>query len=109
MTIPRHRLPVKMFLSAHGAHDQFLAFDSVPQVAARVPHRGIGLHVTLSVRGSDGDHVPAGPSGHPGVFPGAEGIGAMIRAHGCLDPAPAVVLRELHLRDRALTTEGDAL
>ena len=33
----------------------------------------------------------------------------MIRTQCCFHPVPAVVLRELHLHDRAVTTEGDAL
>src|SRR5882672_12425257 len=107
--IPRYRWPVMVFLSPRGADDQCLALDPVPQVAARVPRGRIGLHVALCVSGPHGDHMRAGPGGSPGVLPGSEGIWAMIRAQCCFDPAPAVVLRELHLHDRAITTEGDAL
>src|SRR3989442_14842346 len=107
--MPRHRPPVMVFLSARGADDQCLALDLVPQVAARVPPRRVGLHVALGVSGPHGDHMLAGPGGSPRVLPGSEGIRAMIRAQSCFDPAAAVVLRELHLRDRAITTEGDAL
>src|SRR5207253_9323606 len=48
-------------------------------------NRLIGLHVTLSVRGPHVDHMLAGPGGFPGVLPGSEGIGAMIRAQRCFD------------------------
>src|SRR6266851_1920298 len=94
-----------VLLSARGADDQCLALDPVPQVAARVPHRRIGLHVAPFVSGPHGDHMLAGPGGFPGVLPGSEGIGAMIRAQRCCYPAPAVVLRELHLPDSASTTK----
>src|SRR5207249_11873706 len=97
-----------VFLLAR-ADDQCLALDPVPQVAARVPHRRIGLHVALSVSGPHGDHMRAGSRGSPGGLPGSEGIGAMIRAQSCFDPAPAVVLRELYLHDSASTTEADTL
>src|SRR6266436_6966119 len=109
LPIPRYRLPVIVCSLARGADDQCLALDPVPQVAARVPHRGIGLHVALCVSGPHGDHMRTGPGGSPGVLPGSEGIGAMIRAQCCCCPAAAIVLRELHLLDRAITTESDAL
>src|SRR5439155_5273200 len=51
----------------------------------------------------------AGPRWSPGVLPGSERIRAMIRAQGRFDPAPAIVLGEIHLHDGAVTTEGDAL
>src|SRR5205823_11650222 len=106
--IPPHRLRI-IAPSARRADDQRLALDPVPEIASRVPDRCIGLHVVLCVSGSHGDHVLAGARRLPGVLPGSEGIRAMIRAERCLEPAPAVVLRELHLHDGAVTTERDAL
>src|SRR2546425_1106413 len=78
--MPRQRLPVMVFLLARGADDQCLAFDPVPEVAARIPHRSIGLHVALSVSGPHGDHMLARSGRSPDVLPGSEGMWTVIRA-----------------------------
>jgi Kef-type K+ transport system membrane component KefB len=101
-------LPAAAAARVPGDHE-LLALDLVPQVSSWIPDGFIGLCVSASICGPNGDLIRAGLLGSPCELPRPEGILANVFCQAGLMPALSIVIRDFHFLNASSPGEGNAL